>query len=101
MEKGHPVDIVTGKPRKDEQSEGEQAKDLELQAKARFAGIAETTAGMLLLQEVEACLIRRVVQLMAENDECKAYVNLLTTLGYKQDAGRKAVEQLTKRLKLQ
>jgi hypothetical protein len=100
LEKGHAVDIVTGKPRIDEQSKGEQG-DLELQAKARFAGIVETQAGMLLLREIERCLIQRVEKLMGADEECKAYINLLNTLGYKQDAGRKAVELLTKRLKFQ
>jgi hypothetical protein len=56
---------------------------------------------MLLLREIERCLIQRVEKLMGADEECKAYINLLNTLGYKQDAGRKAVELLTKRLKFQ
>lgn len=98
MEKGHDVDIVTGKPvEKGELDPKEQAK---LQAAARYVGISETAAGMLLIQEIEAALIRRIGSLIDTDPEAKAYRDMLLKLGYREHAGKVAVDQLTRKFGL-
>jgi hypothetical protein len=97
MDKGHPVDIVTGRPL-DQKAEDRTVADLT--KKAQYAGIAETAAGMMLTAEVESLLLKRINALVAQDPEAKAFLTVLVQLSYREDIGKRAVEALTKRLNL-
>ncbi len=100
MKSGTDTDIRTGLPLAminasavtDKAQKSEQA----LREQAEFLGLAKSPEGLKLLDLIEGKLFVRISQLITQDAEAKTYVDLLTTLGLKENAAKKAVAQLVR-----
>lgn len=98
MRQGSDIDILTGDPiqKKRDEKKGafEAGNEKSLKQKAEYLNIAETEGTREMIVMIEKLLEKRIQKFIKDDPEAKAYHQILTTVGYKVNQARKAIEEL-------
>jgi hypothetical protein len=93
IQSGKPVDLVA----KEKEIEKKRREDQMLKLRASMAGISRSQDGQRLIDLVKSLLIRRVEQVLMDDPEAKAYLEVLTALGFTEKLAEEAIKKLTDR----
>jgi predicted Zn-dependent protease len=98
MQQGPKTDIITGLPLEtiltDRETEALAREEASLKSKAEFFGLSESIDGKKLIALIQQNLERRIDYLVDNDPQAKAYMNLLTEIGVKENQAQKAAEKL-------
>ena len=98
---GVEIDPVTLRPmdnvRKDRVQEHEQLTESTLQRQATWANITDTETGRRIIDIVQWKLDQRIENLVADDAEARAYLNIIKELGGKISLAKSAALKLTER----
>jgi hypothetical protein len=101
MNSGVDVDIVTLKPEETERHEKETAARVQEQRRdetaAGFLLSLNSNEGKALFAVIEEKLSRRIDELVKDDPEASAYINVLHEIGMKAVLGRAAARRITQR----
>ncbi|MFH1952574.1 MAG: hypothetical protein ABIL06_13255 [Pseudomonadota bacterium] len=101
MESGPSISPVTLRPKqlhdKDQSHIRAVAKEKTLREQAENLDIAQSDIGQHFLDVISSKLQVRITQLIREDPESVAYEKILTDLGFKYNAAKKAVDELYRR----
>lgn len=101
MDRGQPVDIVSGRPAEEEKAADARARKARTEQKDReqaaFLGITQSEGGRQVISLVLKRLEKRIDQLVAADAEAKTLVSVLQDLGYMESVARKAINALHER----
>jgi len=100
VEKGADIDAETQRPldsAEAKKAEREQKKELSLRQQAEFINVVISREGQLLIDLIAKKLEKRILRLISEDPEAKAYEKILTEVKYKEKLAKKAMNQIYER----
>ena len=100
MEKGTDIDPETGRPLDSveaKKAEREEKKEKSLRQQAAFINVVISEEGRLLIDLIARKLEKRILKLISEDPEAKAYQDILSDVKHKENLAKKAINQIYQR----
>ena len=100
MEKGPDIDPETQKPldsAEAKKAEREQKKELSLRQQAEFINIVISKEGRLLIDLIARKLEKRILKLVSDDPEARAYEKILSDVKHKESLAKKAINTIYQR----
>ena len=100
MEKGTDIDPVEQKPIDSveaKKAEREQKKEQTLRQQAAFINVLISEEGRLLIDLIARKLEKRILKLVSEDPEARAYEKILSDVKHKENLAKKAINQIYQR----
>ncbi len=100
MEQGPDIDPVEQKPvdsLKTKKVEREQKKEHSLRKQAEFINVVISEEGQLLIALIAKKLEKRILKLISDDPEARAYEKILTDVKHKENLAKKAINEIYQR----
>jgi len=100
MEQGPDTDPETGKPLDSveaKKAEREQKKEKSLRQQAAFINVVISEEGQMLIGLIAKKLEKRILKLVSDDPEARAYEKILSDVKHKENLAKKAINQIYQR----